>query len=92
MSFASTLEHRLLCQFQAEKGSLERLLRVIRVRGFDVQKMELAIKDGIYHLEILVMGERCIDNLQAHVQKLVEVIGISKLPEVEPVTALERCA
>ncbi len=86
----TTSEYQLHCQFNSQTGSIERLLRVIRVRGFTVLGMQLEITQAHYHCQLKVTGTRRIENLIHQLQNLVEVVAVG-LPE-SAAPALVKCA
>lgn len=61
------------CQFQPHAGAFERILRVIRVRGFDIQQMTAGPASSGMMMEVTLSGSRCIINLCHQLEKLQEV-------------------
>ena len=55
---------------------LERVLRVIRLRGFTVTNMDMALVDTLVHLKITVKSDRTFDLLVNQLAKLPDVIEI----------------
>ena len=55
---------------------LERILRVIRHRGFTVTKMEMALIDDKVRLKFTVKSDRTLDLLVSQLEKLPDVIEI----------------
>ena len=55
---------------------LERVLRVIRLRGFTVTNMEMALVDTQVRLKITVKSDRTFDLLVNQLAKLPDVLGI----------------
>ena len=55
---------------------LERVLRVIRLRGFTVTNMDLALVETKVHLKITVKSDRAFDLLVNQLAKLPDVLGI----------------
>ena len=55
---------------------LERILRVIRHRGFTVTKMEMALVETQVQLKITVKSDRTFDLLVNQLAKLPDVIEI----------------
>ena len=55
---------------------LERVLRVIRLRGFTVTNMDMALVDTIVHLKITVKSDRTFDLLVNQLGKLPDVMEI----------------
>ncbi len=66
----------LNCRFRAQPGAYERLLRVVRVRGFQIQSMNAQDHEGSVSLNLTLVGERCVRNLMAQLEKLQEVSGV----------------
>ena len=57
---------------------LERVLRVIRLRGFTVTNMDMALVDTLVHLKITVKSDRTFDLLVNQLGKLPDVMEIKK--------------
>ena len=55
---------------------LERILRVIRLRGFTVTNMDMALVETKVHLKITVKSDRTFDLLVNQLAKLPDVLGI----------------
>ena len=55
---------------------LERVLRVIRLRGFTVTNMDMALVDAQVQLKITVKSDRTFDLLVNQLAKLPDVIEI----------------
>ena len=55
---------------------LERVLRVIRLRGFTVTNMDMALLDTLVHLKITVKSDRTFDLLVNQLTKLPDVLNI----------------
>ena len=56
---------------------LERILRVVRHRGFTVTKMEMQLVDNQVQLKFSVQSERQLDLLVNQLVKLPDVINIA---------------
>ena len=57
---------------------LERVLRVIRLRGFTVTNMDMALVDTQVQLKITVKSDRTFDLLVNQLTKLPDVLNIIK--------------
>ena len=55
---------------------LERVLRVIRLRGFTVTNMEMALVETQVQLKITVKSDRTFDLLVNQLEKLPDVVEI----------------
>ena len=55
---------------------LERVLRVIRLRGFTVTNMDMILVDTQVQLKITVKSDRTFDLLVNQLAKLLDVLGI----------------
>lgn len=55
---------------------LERILRVIRLRGFTVTNMEMALVETKVQLKITIKSDRTFDLLVNQLEKLPDVIEI----------------
>ena len=67
-TFELTVQHR--------PEVLERVLRVIRLRGFTVTNMEMALVETQVPLKITVKSDRTFDLLVNQLAKLPDVLGI----------------
>ena len=67
-TFELTVQHR--------PEVLERVLRVIRLRGFTVTNMEMALVETQVRLKITVKSDRTFDLLVNQLAKLPDVIEI----------------
>lgn len=57
--------------------TLERILRVVRHRGFTVMKLSSEVEEGILSLQATVQSERDIALLIYQLEKLPDVISIN---------------
>lgn len=67
-------------------GSLQRLLGIIRRRGFDVENMMVTrnpVTNG-YRIEVRLAGERCFETLARHIANLFEVSSVSLQASAAP--------
>ena len=88
-----TRTHNVKCKFHGANGSIERFLRVVRVRGFRVSDMELHYADSVYAAKLRLTGDRAAQNLQSQLEKLVDVIEIEVFQSDTTATdLLEVCA
>ena len=55
---------------------LERVLRVIRLRGFTVTNMDMALVDTQVQLKITVKSDRTLDLLVSQLEKIYDVVEI----------------
>ena len=55
---------------------LERVLRVIRLRGFTVTNMDMSLVDTQVQLKITVKSDRTLELLVNQLAKLPDVLGI----------------
>ena len=68
-------QHTLHLKLNPKPETLERILRVVRHRGFFIQKMHMQPQTPCqYSLELNVKSDRQIDLLCTQLQKLVDVI------------------
>lgn len=68
------------CYLQQSPAALERFLRTVRVRGFEVEQMQLEPAGSHWQLSMAIRGSRCTLNLMAQLEKLVEVQQAILLP------------
>lgn len=74
-------------------GSLERILRTVRVRGFELLRLNMERENGepLYcRLHLQVEGERCPQMLERQLRKLVDVRQAAAV--AEPGVAMGECA
>lgn len=55
---------------------LERVLRVIRLRGFTVTNMDMTLVETKVHLKITVKSDRTFDLLVNQLAKLLDVLNV----------------
>ncbi|ABC33477.1 Acetolactate synthase (isozyme II), small (regulatory) subunit [Hahella chejuensis KCTC 2396] len=67
------------CKISSQPGALERVMRVVRVRGFQVEDLRLQrLPDG-YEAQLTVSGSRPPETLLRQLQKLLDVKGLKAL-------------
>ena len=69
------MTHELQIIARPQAGGLERILRTLRVRGFDVQRLQADFDAarGRFQLGVWVAGDRALDVLERQLARLVEV-------------------
>ena len=69
------MSHQLQIIARATPGALERILRTLRVRGFELHHLavELDAAAQRYRLQLRVEGARALSMLERQLEKLVEV-------------------
>lgn len=55
---------------------LERILRVVRHRGFTITQMDMQLIDGKVRLKITVKSDRTLDLLVSQLVKLPDVVAV----------------
>ena len=63
---------------------LERILRVIRLRGFTVTNMDMALVETKVQIKITVKSDRTFDLLVNQLAKLPDVLNLSLIHISEP--------
>jgi acetolactate synthase II small subunit len=65
------------------EGSLERLLRTTRHRGFEVQSLQVQSSrtPEEYDVTLRLSGSRAVENFRCQLEKLVDVISVSSVAE-----------
>lgn len=67
-------EHQLLVKARQRPEILERILRIVRHRGFRVSSMNMAqVSDDNIHLSLTVTSERPLHLLTTQLDKLMDV-------------------
>ena len=69
------MSHQLQILARNAPGSLERILRTVRVRGYALCGLDVELDEarGRYQLQLRVRGERPLDPLLRQLEKLVDV-------------------
>lgn len=72
--------HRVQCRMQAEEVAMERLLQVVRIRGFRLQDLQVEREGDGFHIALTVAGERPIDFLLRQLEKLHTILSVMATP------------
>ena len=70
------MEHQIDLTAQHRPEVLERILRVIRHRGFTVTQLDMQLIDDKVRLKFTVKSDRTLDLLVSQLEKLPDVIEI----------------
>ena len=70
------MEHQIELTAQHRPEVLERILRVIRHRGFTVTQMNMQLIDDKVRLKFTVKSDRTLELLVSQLEKLPDVIEI----------------
>lgn len=70
------MEHQIELTAQHRPEVLERILRVIRHRGFTVTQMDMQLIDDKVRLKFTVKSDRTLDLLVSQLEKLSDVMEI----------------
>lgn len=70
------MEHQIDLTAQHRPEVLERILRVIRHRGFTVTQMDMQLIDDKVRLKFTVKSDRTLDLLVSQLEKLPDVMEI----------------
>ena len=70
------MEHQIDLTAQHRPEVLERILRVVRHRGFTVTQMDMQLIDDKVRLKFTVKSDRTLDLLVTQLEKLPDVSGI----------------
>ena len=68
------MEHQINLTAQHRPEVLERILRVVRHRGFTVTQMDMQLIDDKVRLKFTVKSDRTLDLLVSQLEKLPDVI------------------
>ena len=68
------MEHQIDLTAQHRPEVLERILRVVRHRGFTVTQMDMQLIEGKVRLKFTVKSDRTLDLLVNQLEKLPDVI------------------
>ncbi|WP_353220368.1 ACT domain-containing protein [Salinisphaera sp. S4-8] len=80
MSSNDTSFHTINCWMQPEPVALERMLQVVRKRGFRVERFAAEHDKGRLRLRLSCSGSSCPDMLRAQLDKLHGVQSVCLLP------------
>ncbi|WP_273252040.1 ACT domain-containing protein [Marinobacter psychrophilus] len=69
-STTTSNRHVLHCRMQSEPAGLERLCRVVRVRGFQIAGMSVESSGEHFDIALTLEGSRSISMLQSQLLKL----------------------
>ena len=70
------MEHQIDLTAQHRPEVLERILRVVRHRGFTVTNMDMQLIDDKVRLKFTVKSDRTLELLVSQLEKLPDVIEI----------------
>ena len=70
------MEHKIELTAQHRPEVLERILRVIRHRGFTVTQMDMQLIDDKVRLKFTVKSDRTLDLLVSQLEKIYDVVEI----------------
>ena len=70
------MEYQIELTAQHRPEVLERILRVVRHRGFTVTQMDMQLIEGKVRLKFTVKSDRTLDLLVSQLEKLPDVIEI----------------
>lgn len=70
------MEHQIDLTAQHRPEVLERILRVIRHRGFTVTQMDMQLIEGKVRLKFTVKSDRTLDLLVSQLEKIYDVVEI----------------
>jgi len=70
------MEHQIELTAQHRPEVLERILRVVRHRGFTVTQMDMQLIEDKVRLKFTVKSDRTLDLLVSQLEKLPDVIEI----------------
>ncbi len=70
------MEHQIDLTAQHRPEVLERILRVIRHRGFTVTQMDMQLIDDKVRLKFTVKSDRTLELLVSQLEKIYDVVEI----------------
>ena len=71
------MEHQIDLTAQHRPEVLERILRVVRHRGFTVTQLDMQLIEGKVRLKFTVKSDRTLDLLVSQLEKLPDVLEIN---------------
>jgi len=72
------MEHQIDLTAQHRPEVLERILRVIRHRGFTVTQMDMQLIEGKVRLKFTVKSDRTLDLLVSQLEKIYDVVEMKE--------------
>ena len=72
------MEHQIDLTAQHRPEVLERILRVVRHRGFTVTQMDMQLINDKVRLKFTVKSDRTLDLLVSQLEKIYDVVEIKK--------------
>lgn len=81
--------HRIECRMLAEEAAMERLLQVVRIRGFQLRGLQLERDGDGYRIALTLAGERSIDFLLPQLRKLHSIRSVEAAPCLSEAAALK---
>lgn len=69
--------HKLICEMSAAPGALERFLRIVRVKGFTIDCMEVVLENAKFEIKLQLRGKQTASQLVVQLRKLQDVSCIS---------------
>ena len=70
------MEHQIDLTAQHRPEVLERILRVVRHRGFTMTQMDMQLIDDKVRLKFTVKSDRTLDLLVSQLEKIYDVVEI----------------
>lgn len=70
------MEHQIDLTAQHRPEVLERIIRVVRHRGFTVTQMDMQLIEGKVRLKFTVKSDRTLDLLVSQLEKIYDVVEI----------------
>ncbi|MCQ8879242.1 acetolactate synthase 2 small subunit [Pseudoalteromonas shioyasakiensis] len=77
------MKHSLTVTLKNQSVAVERFLRVVRHRGFDLTHFQLNLSDGYYELDMTVDSDKPIYLLTTQLAKLIDVkqVTLQSVPQ-----------
>ena len=72
------MEHQIELTAQHRPEVLERILRVVRHRGFTVTQMDMQLIDDKVRLKFTVKSDRTLDLLVSQLEKIYDVVEMKE--------------
>ena len=74
------MEHQIELTAQHRPEVLERILRIVRHRGFTVTQMDMQLIDDKVRLKFTIKSDRTLDLLVSQLEKIYDVVEIKACP------------
>lgn len=80
--------YELQCDIESSPGSLERILRLLRVKGFQLLNLQAKEAEHCMRLIMRLKGKTCVDQLISQLGKQRSVLVVEKISATDSIEKL----